>query len=182
MKFASWPAWKKGITAALLLLVAVDLALAYMLREIERQCPRAMRARIVRLEREDQLLRADVARGERIRVSLPEAGQQCDAFYQTAFFDSTTGYSQIESDLNSISKDAGVRTSGLRFTQKPVKGRGVTEVDVSTKVTSDYPSLIRFINGIERSRDFYLLDGLKLHSAQSGMVELDLDLHTYFRT
>jgi hypothetical protein len=182
MKFANWPAWKKGITTALLLLVAADLVLVYMLWQIGRQGPQAMRARIVQLRNEDKLLRADVARGERIRVSLPQAGRQCDAFYQKAFFDSTTGYSQIESDLNAISKDAGVQTTGLRFTQKPVKGRGVTEVEVSTKVTADYSSLIRFINGIERSQDFYLLDGLKLHSAQSGMVDLDLDLHTFFRT
>jgi hypothetical protein len=113
---------------------------------------------------------------------MPQVGRECDAFYQKAFFDSTTGYSRIESDLNAISREAGVQTSGLKFKQKAVKNRGVTEIDISTKVTADYPSLIRFINGIERSQDFYLLDGLALHSAASGMVDLDLSLHTFFRT
>jgi Type II secretion system (T2SS), protein M subtype b len=182
MNVALWPAWKKGIASALLLLVAADLALVVVLWQIGQNGPRAMRARIVRLTEQAKLMRADVERGERIRAALPEAGQQCNAFYDKAFFDSTTGYSQIEADLNSISKDAGVQTSGLKFKQKQVKGRGVMEVDVSTKVTADYPSLIRFINGLERSQDFYLLDGLALHSANAGMVDLDLDLHTYFRT
>ncbi|MDE3169618.1 MAG: hypothetical protein KGL75_05700, partial [Acidobacteriota bacterium] len=139
-------------------------------------------ARAVRLMEQAKLLRADVARGEKIRVSLPQAGRQCDAFYDKAFFDATTGYSQIETDLDSISKSAGVQTGGLEFKQRLVKDRGVTEIDVSTKVTADYPSLIRFINGLERSQDFYLLDGLTLHSAKSGQVDLVLDLHTYFRT
>jgi hypothetical protein len=182
MNIALWPAWKKGIAAALLLLVAADLALAVALWQIGQNGPQAMRERIVRLTEQAKLLRADVQRGERIRAALPEAGHQCDAFYKKAFFDSTTGYSQIEADLNSISRDAGVQTSGLTFKQKRVKGRDVMEVDVTTKVTADYPSLIRFINGLERSQDFYLLDGLALHSANAGMVDLDLDLHTYFRT
>jgi hypothetical protein len=182
MNFALWPAWKKGISVALLVLVAADLALVVVLWQIGQNGPQAMRARIDRLSEQAKLLRADVQRGQRIRAALPAAGKQCDAFYDKAFFNSTTGYSQIEADLNSISKDAGVQTSGLKFKQKPVKGRGVMEVDVSTKVSADYPSLIRFINGLERSQDFYLLDGLALHSANGGMVDLDLNLHTYFRT
>lgn len=182
MSIALWPAWKKGIAAVLCLLVLADLALIVVLWQIGREGPQAMRARKIRLTEEAKLLRADVARGEAIRASMPKAGRQCDAFYDKAFLDSSTGYSQIEADLNSISKDAGVQTSGLKFKQKAVKGRGVTEVDVSTTLTADYPSLIRFINGIERSQDFYLLDGLALHSSQSGLVDLDLSLHTYFRT
>jgi hypothetical protein len=182
MNIALWPAWKKGIGGTLLVLVAADVALVVALWQIGQNGPQAMRARIGRLTEQSKLLRADVQRGQRIRAALPAAGKQCDAFYNKAFFDSSTGYSQIESDLNSISKDAGVETSGLKFKQKPVKGRGVTEVDVSTTVKADYPSLIRFINGLERSQDFYLLDGLALHLATGGMVDLDLDMHTYFRT
>ncbi|MGH9717009.1 MAG: GspMb/PilO family protein [Candidatus Acidiferrales bacterium] len=182
MKILLWPAWKKGLAAALVLLVAADLVFVFALWRIGREGPQQMRQRRGRLAEEAALLRADVARGEKIRVALPQAGKQCDAFYNQAFFDSATGYSQIESDLDKISKDAGVQTSGLTFSQREVKGRGVTEIHVRTKVTADYPSLIRFINGVERSKDFYLLDGLKLHSANAGMVNLEIKLHTYFRT
>jgi Type II secretion system (T2SS), protein M subtype b len=182
MKILLWPAWKKGIAAALLLLVAADLFLLFFVWQIGRQGPQEMRLQRARLAQQAALLRADVARGQKIRVELPKAGQQCDAFYNQAFFGSTTGYSQIETDLDSISKSAGVQTSGLKFKQKDVKGRGVTEIQVSTKVTADYPSLIRFINGVERSKDFYLLDGLTLHATNGGLVDLEIRLHTYFRT
>ncbi|MGH9739794.1 MAG: GspMb/PilO family protein [Candidatus Acidiferrales bacterium] len=182
MKISLWPAWKKGFAMVLCLLVAADVALIVVLWQIGREGPQAMRGRMMRLTEESKFLRADVARGQKIRASMPNSGRECDAFYNKAFFDSTTGYSQIEADLNSISKDAGVQTSGLKFKQKEVKGRGVMEVDVATTVTADYPSLIHFINGLERSQDFYLLDGLALHSSQSGLVDLDLSLHTYFRT
>jgi Tfp pilus assembly protein PilO len=182
MKISAWPAWKKGIAAALSLLVIVDIALVVVLWQIGRQGPQQMRMRRDRLAERAKLLRADVTRGQKIRISLPLAGKQCDEFYGKAFLNSTTGYSQIEADLNNISKGAGVQTSGLKFQQKPVNGRGVTEIDVSTKVTADYPSLIRFINGVERSKDFYLLDGMKMQSTTDGLVELEIKLHTYFRT
>lgn len=182
MKIAAWPTWKKGIATALLSLVVADLALVFVLWQIGREGPQEMRLRKAQLAERAKLLRADVTRGEKIRVSLPEAGKECDRFYNKAFFGSTTGYSQIESDLISISKKTGVQTSGLKFEQKVVKGRGVKEISVSTKVTADYPSLMRFINGVERSKDFYLLDDLALKATKGGMVELNLKLHTYFRT
>jgi Type II secretion system (T2SS), protein M subtype b len=182
MSIAAWPAWKKGIAAVLFVLVAADLVLVLLLWQIGREGPRAMRARMVRVGEQAKLLRADVERGDKIRASLPLAGKQCDDFYRKAFFDSSTGYSQIESDLNVVSKNASVQMSGLKFGQKEVKGRGVTEVSVSTKVNADYPSVIRFINGLERSRGFYLLDNLHLVAAKDGTVELDLQMHTYFRT
>lgn len=182
MKILLWPAWKKGISAALLLLVAADLVFLFVLWQIGRQGPKEMRLRRAQLAEQAVLLRADVARGQKIRTSLPEAGKQCDAFYNQDFFDSTTGYSQVETDLDSISKNAGVQTAGLTFSQHPVKGRGVTEIDVGTRITADYPSLIRFINGVERSKDFYLLDGLTLHATNGGQVDLEIKLHTYFRT
>ena len=182
MKISAWPAWKKGIAAALALLVIADLTLAVVLWQIGREGPQQMLIQRDRLAEKAKLLRADVTRGERIRASLPLAGKQCDEFYGRAFLNSTTGYSQIEADLNKISTGAGVQTSSLKFEQKPVQGRGVTEIDVSTKVTADYPALIRFINGVERSKDFYLLDGMKMHSTTGGLVDLEIKLHTYFRT
>lgn len=182
MKISTWPAWKKGIAAALALLVLADLTLVVVLWQIGREGPQQMRMQRDHLAEKAKLLRADVTRGNKIRVSLPLAGKQCDEFYDKAFLNSTTGYSQIEADLNHISHSAGVQTFGLKFSQKPVQGRGVTEVDVSTKVTADYPSLIRFINGVERSKDFYLLDGMNMQSTTGGLVDLEIKLHTYFRT
>ena len=42
--------------------------------------------------------------------------------------------------------------------------------------------MIKFINGLEQSKNFYLLNDLHLTSANAGMIKLQLDLRTYFRT
>jgi hypothetical protein len=173
--------WKKWTGIALAGLLAVDLALASFLWQAAREGPQAMRTRRDRLAIQSKLLRADVDRGEKVRASLPQAGKDCDSFYHQAFLDASTGYSQIEADLGAIASKAGVRTSGFTFKQKEVKDRGVTEIGISTNVEADYPAVIQFINGLERSKNFYLLDGLRLASATAGGIRLELGLHTYFR-
>ena len=178
----TWQPWKIGVGAALALVLLLDIALAGYLWHASYEQPEALRMERSQLELQAKKLHADVQRGNKIRASLPEAGKQCDAFYQQSFLDSSNGYSRIESDLGEIASKSGVRVSGYTFKQKDVKDRGVTEIQVTLGLDAEYPAIIQFINGIERSKNFYLLDSLHLTSASTGGIRLDLDLHTYFRT
>jgi Tfp pilus assembly protein PilO len=178
----TWPAWKIAVGAALVLVLALDLALAGYLLHMSSEQPVALKVERDKLELQAKKLRADVDRGEKIRASLPQAGKDCDVFYQQSFLDSSTGYSRIEADLGEIAAKSGVRISGITFKQKEVKDRGVTEIQIAADLDADYSAMIQFINGLERSKDFYLLDGLHLTSVSTGGLRLDLDLHTYFRT
>jgi Tfp pilus assembly protein PilO len=180
----NWQAWKLSIGVALGLLLLADIALAAFLWNSSRQGPDALRAERNELALEAKLLRADLRRGEGIRASLPQVGNDCDAFYRQSFLDSKTGYSQIESDLEAIAQKASVRTPALSFEQEEIKDRGVTEISIKTAVEADYPSVIRFVNGLERSKNFYLVDGLRLTSATTGTgtIRLEITMHTYFRT
>jgi len=178
----TWPAWKIAVGSALILVFALDLALVGYLWHMSSEQPLALKAERDKLELQAKKLRADVDRGEKIRASLPQAGKDCDSFYQQSFRDSSTGYSHIEADLGEIAAKSGVKISGITFKQKEVKDRGVTEIRIAADLDADYPAMIQFINGLERSKDFYLLDGLHLTSASTGGLRLDLELHTYFRT
>jgi hypothetical protein len=178
----AWQGWKLWIGIALGVVLALDLALAVFLWRVSLQQPQELRTQRDSLTLQAKKLRADVERGEKIRASLPQAGKDCDAFYQQSFLDSPTGYSRIESDLDAIATKSGVKISGFTFKQKELKDRGVTEIEITTDLDADYPAVIQFINGLERSKNFYLLDSLHLASATTGGIRLDLDLHTYFRT
>jgi Type II secretion system (T2SS), protein M subtype b len=174
--------WKLGTSVALAALLLVDLGLAAFLWQGGREDPTALRADRDRLALQAKLLKADVQRGQRIRADLPKAGRECDDFYRQSFLSTDTGYSQIEADLDAIAHEAGVRTTGFTFRRADVKQKGATEIEIRTTVDADYPALVRFINGLERSKNFYLLDSLALTSAASGSIKLQLQLHTYFRT
>jgi len=174
--------WKLWTSVALGALLAVDVGLALFLWPGGRQDPAALQADRDRLALQAKLLRADVERGEKIRASLPTAGKECDEFYRESFLDAATGYSQIEADLGAIAKETGVKATGFTFKQTDIKEKGTTEIQISATVDADYPALVRFINGLERSKNFYLLDSLRLASELTGGIRLALDLHTYFRT
>jgi Tfp pilus assembly protein PilO len=182
IKFRQWQTWKFLVAGGLVLLLAVDLGLAIFLWQSGQRDPETLRSERDRLAIQAKLLKADVQRGQQIRAALPQTGKDCDAFYKQTFLDASSGYSHIESDLDAIAAQAGVKTSGYSFKQTPVKDRGVTEVTISTSVAADYPSIIHFINGLERSKNFYLLDNLHLATATLAGIHLDLELHTYFRT
>jgi len=177
-----WQPWKIWMSAALGVLLLADLGLTIFLWQGAGQGPEALQADRDRLAIQAKLLRADVERAEKIRASLPQAGKQCDAFYQQSFLDAVTGYSKIESDLGSIASQSGVKTTDLTFKRVEVANRGATEIAINASVEGDYPALVRFINSLETSKNFYLLDSLKLNSAKEGGVKLALELHTYFRT
>ena len=178
-----WGAWKKTVAAALCLLFALDLALILFLWQGGREGPESRRVQRERLALQAKLLKADVERGEKIRASLPQVGKDCDGFYHDSFLPASAGYSDIVADLGDITRKAGLKTTGISFQQKQLKDHGVTQISMKTTVEGDYPSIIQFINALERSKNFYLLDNLTLDSGGSTAgIKLNLDLRTFFRT
>ena len=186
-----WRILKKWIIGALALLLAADVALVYMRWQNTREGEASMRAERDRLEIQAKLLKADVARGERIRASMSGVTKEYDSFYRSDFQDAADGYSAIVADLDGLAAKASVRSSGIKFSQKEIKGRGVEEIGIEDTVDGDYASIIKFIHGLEQSKYFYLLSDLKLDSAGAGqinagnagaVIRLHLELRTYFRT
>jgi hypothetical protein len=133
-------------------------------------------------EKQHDLLAADVRRATEIRTRLPAVQRECDDFFGAELRPATTGYSAVVSDLGALAKQAGLRTDAVTFRQHDLSSRNVVEVEVVASIEGDYPSLVSFINGLERSKNFYLLDSLQLASSTGGNLKLNLQLRTYFRS
>jgi Tfp pilus assembly protein PilO len=186
-----WRILKRVIIGALVVLFAADIGLVYLSWQNTREGEASMRADRDRMELLAKSLKGDVARGERIRASMSGVTNEYDAFYRTDFQSASDGYSAIEADLGGLALKSSVKSSGVTFDQKEVKGRGVEEIKISETVEGDYPAIIKFIKGLEQSKYFYLLSDLKLDLAQNGgpaagnsgsLIRLHLELRTYFKT
>ncbi len=174
---------KNAIRWALALLLVLDAALVVVNWRASASDPRALRQQRNALEMQRKWLAADVRRATDIRQSLPKIQSQCDRFFTDAFQETSTGYSSVEADLGAIAKEAGLQASTVTFRQHEIANRGITEVELGATVEGDYPSLVRFINGLERSQNFYVLDSLSLASSTgSSSLKLNLQLRTYFRS
>jgi hypothetical protein len=166
--------WGLGIILALdVFLAAVNFRLG--------QSPRIAPDEIKRLDMLEKSYRADNARLDKFRVELPADEKQWDEFFMTHFRPAGAGYSAVSEDLGQLSHSAGLRTDTITFHQHNPDARGLIEVEIATAVEGDYASLVNFLDKLEHSDHFYVLDGLALASSSAGKVRLNIQLRTYFR-
>ncbi len=109
---------------------------------------------------------------------IPQAKREIDAFYRDRF---PSSYSAISTDLDKIAAESGVKVSSERYAQKDAEIPSVQRVEIDADVSGDYVPLAKFINSLERSQLFFLIDGLDLGGEQSGSVRLHIRLETYLR-
>ena len=92
------------------------------------------------------------------------------------------GYSAISADLGDIAKKSGLQVDSTHFRQKSVEKHGVDEITIGLTMEGAYPALVNFINSLEKSNNFYVLDSLTLDSTTGGTLRLSLQVRTYFRS
>jgi len=134
------------------------------------------------LRRRRDLMAADIRRVEAIRAQLPGVQTETTSFMDKDLRPAGDGYSSVDADLEALAKDSGLQITSAHFRQKAVDKRGVEEVTITITMQGAYPSLVSFINALERSKSFYLLDSLSLDSSTEGLLKLNLELRTYFRS
>jgi hypothetical protein len=172
---------KRIVRWALAAVIVVDLALVFLNWQIGRS-PHAPQGELQSLELQRKMMTGDVNRGDEIRRNLPAIEQQCDRFYQDQFRPIASGYSGLIADLGSIANQAGLKSDATTFQQLKPNEHGVVELDIGESVEGSYPSVVAFLNGLEHSHGFYILDGLSLTSNREGALKLSLRLRTFFRS
>ena len=110
---------------------------------------------------------------------IPQARQDIEAFYRDRF---PTGYSAISTDMDRIAAETGTTMSSKKYTQKDSEMPELQLVEIEADVSGDYVPLVHFINALERSKNFFIVDDLQLAGEQSGAVKLQIKLETYLRT
>src|SRR6202163_3870641 len=138
------------------------------------QSPRIAPDEIKRLDMLEKSYRADNARLNKFRAELPVDEKQWDEFFTTHFRPAGVGYSTISEDLGQLSHSAGLRRDTITFPQHNADDRGLMEIEIATAVEGDYESLVNFLDKLEHSDHFYVLDGLSLASANGGKIRLNI--------
>jgi type IV pilus assembly protein PilO len=100
---------------------------------------------------------------------------QADEFYTARF---PAAYSTISAAINDLATKNNVRLTNLGYTPTPAIA-GLAEVRMDASLSGEYAPMMHFINGLERSKTFFLITGLTLTGQQGGLVNLRLKLNTY---
>ncbi len=108
---------------------------------------------------------------------VAKARKQLADFYQKRI---PPNYSSIDARIAELQISSGVRLSRVQYTQgKP--GPGLTEITMDAGISGDYPSIMRFVNSIERDPMFFIVRAMALTGQQGGLVNLRLRVSTWLR-
>ncbi len=93
-------------------------------------------------------------------------------------------YSQVAAELGALTKKQGVKLTRVQYADGPVMAGTpgeLIEARMDASLSGDYRPLVLFLNGLERDKMFFMIQGLTLTGQQSGMVGLRLRLTSYLR-
>ncbi len=174
---------KRAIVLLLVLLIAADVALAFYSWDLASAQSAKQELALMTVNRD--LLKKDIQRALEIRGHIPAIQKDCDAF-EHSLFPESTGYSMVSAELGALAAKAGLRLDSRAFQPKTVKGRDLTELTIDAQVLGDYRGVVRFLNELQRSKNFYAVEGLSAHSASQAQgvraaLQVTLHIKTYFR-
>jgi Tfp pilus assembly protein PilO len=92
--------------------------------------------------------------------------------------------SEISLRLEKISQSVGVQNQGVRYSTRNSEKDdlpGLQRQEIETSVSGEYPKLAHFINAIEQDKLLFVIDQVALSSQQSGVVTLQIKLHTFLK-
>jgi type IV pilus assembly protein PilO len=112
-------------------------------------------------------------RGLPQKVSLSRT--QGDEFYKVRL---PGAYSTISAAIHDLESKNNVRLTNLAYTPTPAIA-GLAEVRMDASLSGEYAPMMHFINGLERSKIFFLIKGVTLTGQQGGLVNLRLKVNTY---
>jgi type IV pilus assembly protein PilO len=110
-------------------------------------------------------------------TKVPQAHTQILAFYSKRI---PPNYSSISTRIGELEVGSGVRLSRLGYTQA-APGEYLTKISLDSGVSGDYPQIMRFVNGLERDQNLFVITGMSLTGQQGGLVNLRLQVATWLR-
>ena len=108
-------------------------------------------------------------------TKIPQAKQQIDDFYKNRF---SAHDSAVAESLGNLSKETGVKIESAKYKANDPEPVGLRRVEIEASIKGDYQPLMKFLNGLERSKVFFIVNSIGL-ATQNGPIQLDIKLETY---
>ncbi|MFQ5662560.1 MAG: type 4a pilus biogenesis protein PilO [Terriglobia bacterium] len=177
-----WYARRRWVYWSLVILLALDAMVYFGWLRRPLALPGSNPAAVARLEREVTEQAREVARLRRVRNRAPQLRPQLERFTRERFLAAQRGFSRVAAELEEAANEAGVNLD--RVSYKIAVARDESElvrIEIGTSVKGGYRNLLRYLEELERSPHFYLINELKVEGAERGQVQLEMRLATYFR-
>ncbi|MDX2154274.1 MAG: hypothetical protein SFV54_26270 [Bryobacteraceae bacterium] len=134
---------------------------------------------------QQQLLQrqAQLKRSKTLLLKVEAARTQGDGFLATYFAERRSAYPLLVGELTRLALQVGFKAKEHSFAGEPIEGSDTLEmVTVIGNYEGTYSDLVQFINALDRSPRFFLVEQLQA-SPQQGtpMLNVNLRMHAFVR-
>jgi hypothetical protein len=165
------------LLAAINVYLAVHMAFAYS--SVHRNNDDALAQQTSQMTATEIAARPLRGLDKKVAITLDEQA----AFYHDRL---PTAYSTVAGQLGILAQKNGVRLTRVQYTESLALAgspeTALTEVRMDATLSGDYRPLMQFLNGLERSKSFFMISGVTLSGQQTGTVNLRMRLLTYLRS
>lgn len=136
------------------------------------------------LEMQLAKLQARVAASRKLVDKVQTARVQGDQFLAKYFMDVRTTSSQIDEELLKDAKESGIRQLPTSYDPEPIEGSDTLEMlSITEQLEGTYENLTKFINLLDKSPRFLIIDGLQTSAPQQNgkLLGVQIKIRTFAR-
>ena len=184
---------RRNLKLAVIAFVVADLALIGWLLSPRAPSRAANRQQLMQAQAQLATLRARAAQLSHLHGQLQTSQQQIQSLIQTGIPAQADASSTLLTEFSRIAAASQVQVSGADFKPDQAARQGLRRVAVSLQVAGGYTGAVRFLNGLERSPLFFILNQVSVSgsdatgaagasSAGPDQVKLQVELEAYVRS
>ena len=166
--------WHYG---AIIVLLLLNLTLAVRLVFAWNRAKQGDAARIAESQAQYRAMKLKTTPLRGLDKKIEQAKMDQKAFYDKRF---PANDSEVLTELGALAVKNNVLLARGQYAHGKPK-QGLVELRMEASLSGDYAPIVRFINGLERDKLFFLIDGVALNGQQSGVVSLRMVLTTYLQ-
>lgn len=173
---------KRIMLGGLAILIGADAILGFYAMQ---SSTRFSRNELAAQKAQIKILKADIKRARAIQQSVPQTKADCERF-ENSLYPHSGGDSAVNNELTEVAKNSGVQVASLTFHPKDIPARNMVELGLDVTVNGSYKAVVQFLNGLQRSKNIYIIDSLALAPEQTGQqvagaLRVAVQLRSYYK-
>lgn len=170
------------VRAGLGLLLVANLVAAGIAFHLFGSSPEALDRELIAAQARLQAQQLKLNRSRLLTANVGKGKSQIDAFLASHLTNRRHTYSTIISEITDIAKTAGMKTQEWTIAPlDPIEGsRDLSMMTVSVNFEGGYPQLVKFVNLLDRSPRFLIIEGMTAAPQPKGdLVTANLKLNAF---
>ncbi|HWP85730.1 MAG TPA: type 4a pilus biogenesis protein PilO [Terriglobia bacterium] len=168
------------LRTVLAILAAVNVALLALLLRAPGRSEAQRREELARLQTQLQEAQSRVQRLRLIQQKVRDATRNEQEFAAANFLPRSSAFSQMLADLERLAAESRLSPGDVAYRlNEEANQLGWVNVNVSLTVGGSYSDLVRFLNRLEQSKLFWIVEGMAVSGKQGQGLQLNLEATTY---